>query len=180
MLMLAASTSSWNTDSSRGEVVVVVSSSQCGSSSFLSSNLQAWSFKSSRTPSTMEVLGFEVCWQRSKVELWLKNSRNEVVGLLVMMVSWFYKDLTSDTRRVPRREAKKMLRDTRRNSGFKPPRRMSRTATGPSVGPSRTAMGLEEPNKPSLMGLIRSSSFSSSRTTVWPCLNFQVQCVSVS
>ncbi|KAD6794904.1 hypothetical protein E3N88_05800 [Mikania micrantha] len=37
----------------------------------------------------------------------------------------------------------------------------------------------EEPNKPSLMGLIRSSSFSRFRTIVWPRLNFQVQRVSV-
>ncbi|KAD3068713.1 hypothetical protein E3N88_36593 [Mikania micrantha] len=38
-------------------------------------------------------------------------------------------------------KSEKIPRDTRRNSGFKPPRRMSRTATGPPVGPSRTAMG---------------------------------------
>ncbi|KAD5317666.1 hypothetical protein E3N88_17612 [Mikania micrantha] len=70
-----------------------------------------------------------------------QNSRSGVVGWLVMMASWFYKDLPSDTRRVPRRRFKKRLRVPRRISGVNSPRCLSRIATLLPIGPSRTAMG---------------------------------------
>ncbi|KAD3640240.1 hypothetical protein E3N88_29463 [Mikania micrantha] len=76
-------------------------------------------------------------------------------------------------------KGKNMLRVARRISGFKFPRNSSRIAIDPLVGHRVPRWVPEEPNKPNLMDLIRSSPFSRLRTIVWPRLNFQVQCVSV-
>ncbi|KAD1391131.1 hypothetical protein E3N88_42894 [Mikania micrantha] len=59
-------------------------------------------------------------------------------------------------------------------------RNSSRIAIGSLMGHRVPRWVPEEPNKPCSMGLIRSLPFSRLRTIVWPRLNFQVQCLSVS
>ncbi|KAD5802710.1 hypothetical protein E3N88_14070 [Mikania micrantha] len=101
-------------------------------------------------------------------------------GVLVMMVSWFYKDLSSDTRRVPRwgfqifSAYRGGFRESNPRDACRAPQQFL------LLGHRVPRWAPEEPNKPILIDLIRSSPLSCLRTIVWTCLNFQVQCVSVS